>query len=336
MQISAEFEFGAAQNYTVTFTVKDDEGAVVGAFIEINGRTLTTKDGGIATIDLPNGAYPYSVKKAGYDEFTGNLEVQDAPAAQTITLVKTAVPTYSVTFTVKDAEGAAIDGATIEINEQSLTTNTAGIATISLPNDAYPYTAKRDGYEDKRGIVTVADTAVDEEVVLDKKTVQTYTITFTVKDANGTAIDGAAIEVNGQSLTTKDGGIATISLPNGAYPYTVKKTGYRNATGNVTVDGDAVSQAVTLQRTTVDAVESSLLAEVAAYPNPCQSTLNLRNVANLADRCVVNALGQVMLALHHSGTGVLQIPVEPLPAGVYFLQLTDTRGGVRILRFTKR
>ena len=116
----------------------------------------------------------------------------------------------------------------------------------------------------------------------------------------------------------------------------MKKAGYRNATGNVTVDGDAVSQAVTLQRTTVDVVESSLLAEVAAYPNPCQSTLNLRNVANLADLCVVNALGQVMLALHHSGTGVLQIPVEPLPAGVYFLQLTDTRGGVRILRFTKR
>lgn len=336
VQISAEFEFGAAQNYTVTFTVKDDEGAVVGAFIEINGQALTTKEGGIATTDLPNGAYPYTVKKAGYDEFTGNLEVQDAPAAQTITLVKTAVPTYTVTFTVKDAEGAAIDGATIEINEQSLTTNTAGIATISLPNDAYPYTAKRDGYEDKRGIVTVADAAVGEEVVLDKKTAQTCTVTFTVKDANGTAIEGATIEVNGQSLITKDGGIATISLPNGAYPYTVKKAGYRNATGNVTVDGDAVSQAVTLQRTTVDAVESSLLAEVAAYPNPCQSTLNLRNVANLADLCVVNALGQVMLALHHSGTDELQIPVEPLPAGVYFLQLTDTRGGVRILRFTKR
>jgi len=75
---------------------------------------------------------------------------------------------------------------------------------------------------------------------------------------------------------------------------------------------------------------------VAAYPNPCQSTLNLRNVAHLADLCVVNGLGQVVLALHHGGTGTLQIPVEPLPAGIYFLQLTDTRGGMRILRFTKR
>ena len=102
------------------------------------------------------------------------------------------------------------------------------------------------------------------------------------------------------------------------------------------MQGEDRSIPVTLAKEVVDAVESSLLAEVVAYPNPCQSTLNLRNAANLADLCVVNALGQVMLALHHGGTGMLQIPVDPLPAGVYFLQLTDTRGGMRILRFTKR
>ena len=74
-----------------------------------------------------------------------------------------------------------------------------------------------------------------------------YTTTFTVTDAGNTPISGASILVNSQTIITNASGVATISLANGTYPYTVSKDGYVNGTGNAVVNGANLSINVILQ-----------------------------------------------------------------------------------------
>ena len=328
-----------APTYTVTFTVTDADGgaAINGATIEINGKTLAADASGKATIDLPNGNYPYTAKMDGYEDKAGSITVNGAAVEVAVALTKKGAPTYTVTFTVTDADGgAAINGATIEINGKTLTADASGKATIDLPNGNYPYTAKMDGYEDKAGSITVNGAAVDEAIALTKKATATYTLTFTVRDAQPQPLAKAIIKINNQTLTTDAKGVATISLPNGAYPYTVTLNGYKTANGTAQVQGKDRSISVTLVKEIFNAVESSLLAGVEAYPNPCDAELHLRNVAALRSLRVVNALGQTVLTRTHDGAETMVVTTDTLPAGLYLLHLTDTAGGIHILRFAKR
>ena len=83
-------------------------------------------------------------------------------------------------------------------------------------------------------------------------------------------------------------------------------------------------------------MESSLLAGVVVYPNPCDAELHLQNVAALRSLAVVNALGQAVLTRTHDGAETMVVTTDTLPAGLYLLHLTDTAGSIHILRFAKR
>lgn len=67
-----------------------------------------------------------------------------------------------------------------------------------------------------------------------------YAATFTVQDSESTSVKGAKVNVNGAIKKTGDAGTAVFNLRNGTYPYTVKATGYRTMTGEVTVNSEAV------------------------------------------------------------------------------------------------
>jgi len=68
-----------APQYTVTFTVKNIANApIAGASIAINNTTLTTNAQGIATINLVDGTYSYTVSKTGYNTITDQLVVNGA------------------------------------------------------------------------------------------------------------------------------------------------------------------------------------------------------------------------------------------------------------------
>ena len=102
------------------------------------------------------------------------------------------------------------------------------------------------------------------------------------------------------------------------------------------MQGEDRSIPVTLAMEVVDAGESSLLAGVVVYPNPCDAELHLQNVAALRSLAVVNALGQAVLTRTHDGAETVVVSTGMLPAGLYLLRLTDTEGGVHTLRFAKR
>ena len=162
-----------------------------------------------------------------------------------------------------------------------------------------------------------------------------YTVTFTA-NAEGGRLPGVAITISGNKITTNAEGMATVELPNGAYPYTASKDGYSNARGSITVADGAIEERITLTKQNLNAVESILLTAVVASPNPCHDMLHLRNVSALRTLRMVNTLGQIIRSQTHSGGEELLLPVGALPAGVYLLHLTDTRGGVLTLRVVKQ
>ncbi len=74
-----------------------------------------------------------------------------------------------------------------------------------------------------------------------------YPVTITVKDVEGTVIEGASVSINSIAFDITDiEGIASGELPNGTYTYNITKANYVDATGLFTVSGSATSISVAL------------------------------------------------------------------------------------------
>ncbi|HPN23192.1 MAG TPA: T9SS type A sorting domain-containing protein, partial [Tenuifilaceae bacterium] len=106
------------------------------------------------------------------------------------------VPVYTVTFTVT-RNSAAIEGASIAINSQTLTTNASGVATIDLPSGTYNYNVTKDGYNTNSGSVVVASAAKAVDVVMTLTSVETNSISklnaYPNPFSNEIRFDGAEI-----------------------------------------------------------------------------------------------------------------------------------------------
>lgn len=87
-----DVSYTPGDTYTVTFNVMDeDDNAIEGANVNINGDDLTTDASGVATINLADGDYDYTVSKAGYFDATGTVTVAGAPVTEEVTLSLDAV-----------------------------------------------------------------------------------------------------------------------------------------------------------------------------------------------------------------------------------------------------
>ena len=79
--------------------------------------------------------------------------------------------------------------------------------------------------------------------------VTTKTVTFTVTTGTGndaTAVEGAAVEVEGARLMTNSSGQCVFNLRAGTYDVKVRARGYKTVTDSVTVAGSNVTKSVTL------------------------------------------------------------------------------------------
>jgi Leucine-rich repeat (LRR) protein len=87
--------------YTVTFNVTDEgSDAIEGATVSITGEEdQTTNSSGVATFDLTNGTYDYTVTADGYEDASGNFTVSGADITEDVSLSETVskidIPTAS-------------------------------------------------------------------------------------------------------------------------------------------------------------------------------------------------------------------------------------------------
>jgi len=296
--------------YTATFTVTDGANPLEGATVSITGETdLTTNTSGVATIDLTNGTYDYTVTLAGYDDNSGSFTVADGPESIDVSMVET---TYTATFTVTDGTDP-LEGATISITgETDLTTNTSGQATIELPNGTYDYTVTFAGYDDNTGSFTIADAAETIDISMVETT---YTATFTVTD--GTApIVGATVSITGENdITTDASGIASIELVNGEYDYTVSYDGYYDSVGTVTIADSNVDVNIVLHEVGINDLHA---IGIKVYPNPTNGILYLNSDKSYTVK-VLNTIGNTLFEEQFNGDGTIDLSKQA--PGIYFLSV---------------
>ncbi len=107
-QINVSFIVPATEEYTVTFSVMDEADAPIeNATITIHDTELNTDASGMATIDLMDGNYPYTVAAEGYVGAEGEVIVAGAAVSEDVTLIMEIV-TYPVTFNVDMREPIAM------------------------------------------------------------------------------------------------------------------------------------------------------------------------------------------------------------------------------------
>jgi uncharacterized membrane protein len=149
-----------------------------------------------------------------------------------------------VYFSITDEDGNPLSGVRISVGSGSVVTDEDGLATISLVNGNYIYTASKEKYKQQQGQFVVLNAPVYIGIILE---LAPFQISFMVEDQFGVPVVDATISIAGQSLTTNVNGEATVLVKNGTYPYTVEKLGFDSNEGSsVTVDNSDVYVPVTL------------------------------------------------------------------------------------------
>ena len=210
--------------YEVKFTVLDSENDMVipNATVSINESTYLTDEHGVVIVSLPNGTFIYTVFRSGYMSYSDFIVVDDAPISKIIKLNKAF---YTLKLIVRDIEnGNYIQGAELNINEETKITNINGVATVTLGNGTYDYVVTQRNYKRYTGQVVIKDQDVVETIYLElRDTVITYTATdaITKTPISGVYIElinkGTGIKVD--SGYTNDIGVLQLGAEAGEYTW---------------------------------------------------------------------------------------------------------------------
>lgn len=222
------------KHYSVVITVLDSDNSspVQGAAVNINSSSYPTNERGQAVVSLQNGTYPYTVTKSGYYDGSSSVTVLDSDNSSVISLK---ARLYNVIMTVKNPLKEPIAGATVEINAVSYQTQSNGQVSLQLKNGTYPFTVTSPGMNDYSGELEVESADIPSFLV--NMEYRKYNVVFTVQTDEGVAIENANIHINENDYQTSNGGLVTVRLSDGDYPYEVTKDGYIQTQGSVSVSG---------------------------------------------------------------------------------------------------
>lgn len=278
------------KHYNVVITVLDSDNSspAQGAAVNINGSSYPTNERGQAVVSLQNGTYPYTVTKSGYYDGSSSVTVLDSDNSSVISLK---ARLYNVIMTVKNPLKEPIKGATVEINATSYQTQDNGGVSLQLKNGTYPFTVVANGMDDYLGELEVVSADIPSFPV--NMEYKKYDIVFTVQTDEGVAIGNANIHINESDYQTTQGGLVTVRLSDGQYPYTVTKEGYVQTQGNVEVSGS--NKNVLAQLTPISYNITFVVKDNMASPNLLQGvSIDIEN----EDKTVTtNASGEAIISL---------------------------------------
>jgi len=162
--------------------------------------------------------------------------------------------------------------ATFKLKTYTLTTNVVGQGTVTKNPDKSKYNhgevvqltanpsagwAFNTWSGDLSGSANPANLTMNGNKTVTANFVRVYTVTFNVSDNQG-AVQGANVAFNGENRSTDAQGKAVFTnVQSGTRSYTISKTGYNNATGNVNVDGDKTVDIILTKKTYTIAVSAN-------------------------------------------------------------------------------
>jgi uncharacterized protein YigE (DUF2233 family) len=147
-------------------------------------------------------------------------------------------PAYTLTVYCKDTTGKPISSASVYLDDcyKGQTDSNGKLIVHDVLAATYTVTAKKCGYKDSSGTITITGDATLNLTM----NPQTYTLTVFCKDSKGKAVSSANVYLNAnlRGATDLNGKLTMTNLSAGTYTVTVKKSGYKDTSVDVTVTGD--------------------------------------------------------------------------------------------------
>lgn len=210
-----------------------------------------------------------------------------------------------------------VDGATVTVNGQTVTTGTDGLYQFALAAGTYTASVAKSGYgtaQVSRAVTVGAQTWGSMEINPVAPADGTLSGTVMAQDT-GHALEGATVTVSGQSKLTDATGTFTFSLAAGSYALSAAKNGYVQAQQNA---GIASGQTTSVTLTLTPAQGPDTTAPTITISTPvAAATLDLGVVdvkGTATDDRV--ALSTVSVTVN-GGTGI----DAPVTAGAYSAQV---------------
>ena len=183
------------------------------------------------------------------------------------------------------------------------------------------------------GVQAVYTSGVSEIVTLPFEVVEveTYNVTFVVKNENEEVIDDAVITFNGTAMAA--GQYVVNDVEAGTYNYSISRDTYLDYTGTVTVvDQDITVNVVMI----IDGIADYNNAALQVYPVPAKDQLNIVASENILNVKLVDLTGRVVYQNAQVGNSTLEVSVNHLNEGIYFVQIQTAKGlAVRKIQVVK-
>ena len=325
-----EIEFYILAINNVNFTVSNaiTEGILEGAeiVVSLDGvevETLVTDEDGIATLELYEGSYTYTVSFEGYQTQDGSFEI----VAEGDTDVSVELePYFTITFNVVDEDAEPILDAVVTFAGAA---SPAGTYTFERIRGTYTYSVSKTGYVASAGSVTIVDEDVQEDVVLDWVR---FTVTFNVKNSANDPIEGATITIEDHDpATTNAAGTAVMQMLNGSYSFSVSHDDYHSHTGEFTVSGAPLSHNLTLIAVSTETISWN---NVKLFPNPFSEHITISNPEMVKRVIITNLIGQVVQDIVFNGEETIE--TTNLQGGVYLLTIEGINGEKSVRKMIKK
>ena len=235
------------EQMNVNFSVIDRQRSIYVPTVDIVVTDITqqTDEFGQAEVPLLIGTYDVTAYKQGYQTYNGQAIVTGNENENCVLIELNATP-YDVRFTVIDDEtGAAIPGATVQIQDQTYITDDSGIVIISLISGVFDYTVFKSGYMQVKNKVTVDQAATSVIVRLQEAY---YTFRLFIRDIeNGDYLQGMEVFINNRTIISNVNGMIETTLPNGEYDYVVRSSDYKEYRGTIEIKDQDLVETIYIQ-----------------------------------------------------------------------------------------
>jgi hypothetical protein len=227
----------------------NNDGTVVDSFWNTETSTLSTSAGsaiGLTTAEITGSAAATNMVGFDFTSVWSTVSASDADSsADSYPIIQRyeIATYYTVDFIVEDSEGTAISGANVEIDGQTLTTNSTVQPILTLTEGTYNYTISKAGnYTISDMVIVNSDTTINS--VLKQ---YEYDINVTVLDELQEGLSNAKVTFQGQEYQTyPDGNLTLVGTSNESYNITVYKDKYVSSTQSITIEDSPKTLSYTL------------------------------------------------------------------------------------------
>ncbi|MBM3435156.1 MAG: T9SS type A sorting domain-containing protein [Bacteroidetes bacterium] len=298
-------------DYAVTFHVTAYGEDLEGAIITIGNLWLETDENGMATFNLCDGQYDYTVTKPGYADEEGTFTVAGASVQVEVEMEEC----WEVSFSCPANCENDFNGWRCQINGEVLQSG----ESIYLPNGTYSIFISWLGCFGVMGAIVISNVSVS---IGCSPGLINPVATFHIQSQAGN-LEGAIVVVDTFSLITNNSGETGFCLPGGLHYFSVTKDGFDTLSGTFTWSNYCEDTTLNMLMNPVS-VEKNMTGNFRFYPNPSTGKFYLElpssATASIEIR-VMDLTGRQVLEEKATTTGKREIDLANKPKGIYFVRL---------------